>query len=113
MTGLINRSSRFPIYRNPLPTNEQPGTMMKPEKREIMEFPRAFELDANPFTEKSFPGLEIMSLVDSHPICEGILQQNSLLNLFKETSEYYSLNSLRKRWDSPVLLKRIKQCRMR
>lgn len=87
MTGLINRSSRFPIYRDRLLINEQPGTVMKSENRETTEFPRAFELDDNPGTEKLFPGLEIMSLVDSHPICEEILQQNSLLNLFKGTSE--------------------------
>ena len=87
MIGLISQSSRFPIYGARLLMNEQPGTMMKPENRETAEFPRAFELNDNPSTEKLFPDLETMSLVDSHPICEEILLRHGPLNLFKGTTE--------------------------
>lgn len=60
-------------------------TVVKPDNRKSAEFQRAFMPADSPSTEKLFPGLEMMSLVDSRPICEGIVQQNCLPIIFKET----------------------------
>ncbi len=65
--------------------NKSFRTMVKPENRELAESQRAFMPADSSSTEKTFPGLEMMSLVDSHPICEGIVQQNCLPELFKGT----------------------------
>jgi hypothetical protein len=62
-------------------------TVAKPENPKSADFQKAFRHADSPSTEKSFPGLEMISLVNSHPICEGIVKQNCLPKLFKGTSQ--------------------------